>query len=106
MPPSAIPPERKLFASYALWRKHVDPDGLVTAGEFAEMDEDDKREAMREIGGAVPAEPGAEGAADDEDEEGDDGEEAGDDEALDDEEGRFVELTDDVVDPRTTDPYA
>ena len=102
MPP-AVPPERKLLASYALWRRHVDPDGLVSSREFAEMDEDDKREAMRELGGAVPAEPGAadepEAAADREDE--DDEEEEADEEG-----SRFVELTEDVVDERSTDPFA
>ena len=110
---SALPPERKLLASYKLWRRHVDPDGLVSASEFAEMDDDDKREAMREIGGAEPAPAqegddgddeeaaalGLPGADDEEDEEG--GDEDDDPEA-----GRFVELTEDVVDPRSSDPFA
>ena len=153
----SLPPERALFASYKLWRKHADPDGLVSAGEFAEMDEDDKREALRELGGTLPAAPGAAASDEDDDDEeteesdeddsgpvGDGDEEHDDDEprasrakskavvrpaepeAEDDEEedvplaaglpggaddddaleGDIEELTDDVIDPRTADPYA
>ena len=98
----ALPPERALLSSYKLWRKHVDPDGLVSASDFAEMDEDEKRDALRELGGPVAAAPVEED--DDEDEEEDlpplDLEE-GDDPL-----SNTVELTEDVVDPRTTDPYA
>lgn len=95
----SVPPERKLFASYALWRRHVDPDGLVSASEFAEMDVDDKREAMRELGGAMPAEAGADDLLDTRAED--------EDTAVADEEedGQFVELTEDVVDERSTDPF-
>ena len=106
MPPS-LPPERALLSSYKLWRKHVDPDGLVSARDFAEMDEDEKRDALRELGGPLPA-----GAADRDDDEQDEEEELdelppielseGDDPLS----GDVVELTDDVVDPRTADPYA
>jgi hypothetical protein len=107
---SSIPSERALFATYKLWRKYVDPDGLVSASEFREMDEDEKREAYRELGGAQPVAPDAEndddeqddsgsptalGAADDEDDE-EDGDSSG---------GRFVELTEDLIDPRSTDPF-
>jgi len=97
----SVPPERKLFASYALWRRHVDPDGLVSASEFAEMDTDDKREAMRELGGAMPAEAGADDLLDTRAED--------EDTAVaedDDEDSEFVELTEDVVDERSTDPFA
>ena len=96
----SVPPERKLFASYALWRRHVDPDGLVSASEFAEMDVDDKREAMRELGGAMPAEAGADDLLDTRAED--------EDTAVVDEEedSQFVELTEDVVDERSTDPFA
>ena len=96
----SVPPERKLFASYALWRRHVDPDGLVSASEFDEMDVDDKREAMRELGGAMPAEAGADDLLDTRAED--------EDTAVVDEEedSQFVELTEDVVDERSTDPFA
>jgi hypothetical protein len=105
MPPS-LPPERALLSSYKLWRKHVDPDGLVSASDFAEMDEDEKRDALRELGGPVAA------AAEDRDDEPDEDEEDDDlppmelaegDDPL---SGDTVELTDDVVDPRTADPYS
>ena len=109
MPPS-LPPERALLSSYKLWRKHVDPDGLVSASEFAEMDEDEKRDALRELGGPVAA-------TDDHDDEDDDESE---DEELEDDDlpplelaegddpltGETVELTEDVIDPRTADPFA
>jgi hypothetical protein len=110
----SIPPERAIFASYKLWRKHADPDGLISASEFAEMDVDDKREALRELGGAMPADANA--RDDDDDEENED--EEHDDDEIDDLPppellegddplaGDVVELTDDVVDPRTADPYA
>jgi hypothetical protein len=110
-----LPGERELFASYKLWRKHVDPDGLVSATEFEEMDEDDKREALRELGGPVAdsgfEEEEEEETPEDADEEEEDVE---DDEALaanaeDDDPlaGDVVELTEDIVDERTTkDPYA
>jgi hypothetical protein len=97
-----IPPERMLLANYKLWRRHVDPDGLVSASEFREMDDDEKRDALRELGGAHPAEAGADEpvaarGADDEEIEAaladDEEEEEGDD--------RFVELSDDIVDPRS-----
>ena len=107
----ALPPERKLFASYKLWRTHADPDGLVSADEFAEMDDDEKREALRELGGPLPATPGA--SADDEEDE----DEAPEDEEHEDDllplahgdepddplEGDTLELTDDIADPRTVD---
>jgi hypothetical protein len=107
---SSIPSERALFATYRLWRKYADPDGLVSAAEFREMDDDEKREALRELGGVQPVAPDAEddgddepsepggaralGAADEEEEEEHDG--TGD---------RFVELTDDLIDPRSSDPF-
>ena len=100
----SVPPERKLFASYALWRRHVDPDGLVSASEFAEMDTDDKREAMRELGGAMPAEAGADDLLDTRAESEDEEAVAAADEE--DEDGEFVELTEDVIDERSTDPFA
>ena len=107
MPPS-LPPERALLSSYKLWRKHVDPDGLVSASEFAEMDEDEKRDALRELGGPLPA--GSVSAADDrEDEDEEELDELppielaeGDDPLS----GDVVELTEDVIDPRTADPFA
>lgn len=106
MSPS-LPSERALLRSYKLWRKYADQDGLISASEFAEMDEDEKREALRELGGIVPAVAGDE--SDDASESDDDDTDApalgaleGDDPL----EGDVVELTDDVVDPRTTDPYA
>ena len=77
MPP--LPSERAIFASYKLWRRHADPDGLVSASEFAEMDEDDKREALRELGGTVPAAPGA--AASDEDDDDEETEESDEDDS-------------------------
>lgn len=119
----SLPTERALFASYELWRKHADPDGLVSVDEFAEMDEDDKREALRELGGIMPAVPGDENAdADDETlaAESAVGEDADEEEAdagshrdadlahrADDAlAGDVVELTEDVVDERTADPFA
>ena len=106
MPPS-LPPERALLTSYKLWRKHVDPDGLVSASDFAEMDEDEKRDALRELGGPVAAAP--DDRDDDEPEEDEDDEDLppielaeGDDPLS----GDTVELTDDVIDPRTADPYS
>ena len=106
MPPS-LPPERALLTSYKLWRKHVDPDGLVSASDFAEMDEDEKRDALRELGGPVAATP--DDRDDDEPEEDEDDEDLppielaeGDDPLS----GDTVELTDDVIDPRTADPYS
>lgn len=112
----ALPPERKLFASYKLWRTHADPDGLVSADEFAEMDDDEKREALRELGGPLPATPGA-AAADDEDDDAPDGADGEEDDEHDDDlvplahgdepddplEGDTMELTDDIADPRTLD---
>ena len=108
---SSIPSERALFATYRLWRKYADPDGLVSAAEFREMDDDEKREALRELGGVQPVAPDAEdadgddddapggtlalGAADEEDEE-EEAEGTGD---------RFVELSEDLIDPRSTDPF-
>ena len=105
MPP--VPSERALFSTYKLWRKYADPDGLISASEFAEMDDDDKREALRELGGVQPVAAGAvdpDDDSDDEDEEDDDTPAAlhGDD-ALG---GPFVELTEDLVDPRSSDPFA
>ena len=104
----ALPPERALLSSYKLWRKHVDPDGLVSASDFAEMDEDEKRDALRELGGPVAA------AATDDDDDDDENEDDEDDdlppmelaEGDDPLSGDTVELTDDVVDPRTADPYS
>jgi hypothetical protein len=104
----ALPPERALLSSYKLWRKHVDPDGLVSASDFAEMDEDEKRDALRELGGPVAA------AANDDDDDDDENEEDEDDdlpplelaEGDDPLSGDTVELTEDVVDPRTADPYS
>ena len=105
----ALPPERALLSSYKLWRKHVDPDGLVSASDFAEMDEDEKRDALRELGGPVAA-----AANDDDDDDDDENEEDEDDdlppmelaEGDDPLSGDTVELTEDVVDPRTADPYS
>ena len=103
----SLPPERALLTSYKLWRKHVDPDGLVSASEFAEMDEDEKRDALRELGGPMAA--AATDDHDDEDEEEDEEDDLppmelaeGDDPLS----GDTVELTEDVVDPRTADPFA
>ena len=103
----ALPPERALLSSYKLWRKHVDPDGLVSASDFAEMDEDEKRDALRELGGPVAA------TANDDDDDDEDEEEDDDDlpplelaEGDDPLSGDTVELTEDVVDPRTADPYS
>ena len=104
----ALPPERALLSSYKLWRKHVDPDGLVSASDFAEMDEDEKRDALRELGGPVAATANDDDDDDDEDEEEDDDDlpplelAEGDDPLS----GETVELTEDVVDPRTADPYS
>jgi hypothetical protein len=107
MPPS-LPPERALLSSYKLWRKHVDPDGLVSASEFAEMDEDEKRDALRELGGPVAA-----AAADDEDDDEHEDEDEEDElppldlaEGDDPLSGDTVELTEDVIDPRTADPFS
>jgi hypothetical protein len=104
----ALPPERALLSSYKLWRKHVDPDGLVSASDFAEMDEDEKRDALRELGGPVAAAANDDDDDEDEDEEDDDDdlpplELADGDDPL---SGDTVELTEDVVDPRTADPYS
>jgi hypothetical protein len=110
---SSIPSERAIFATYRLWRKYADPDGLVSAAEFREMDDDEKREALRELGGVQPVAPDAEeadgddepgepggaralGAADDDEEEEEEHDGTGD---------RFVELTDDLIDPRSSDPF-
>jgi len=109
-----LPAERDLFASYKLWRKHADPDGLVSATDFEEMDDDDKREALRELGGPVAdsgfeeeedAEPAdeAEDAEDEAEEEVLAQADAEDDDPL---AGDVVELTEDIVDERTKDPYA
>ena len=104
----ALPPERALLSSYKLWRKHVDPDGLVSASDFAEMDEDEKRDALRELGGPVAATANDDEDDDDEDEEDEDDDlppldlAEGDDPLS----GDTVELTEDVVDPRTADPYS
>lgn len=104
MPP--VPSERALFSTYKLWRKYADPDGLISASEFAEMDDDDKREALRELGGVQPVPAGAVDPADDADEDDEDDDtpiaQHGDD-ALG---GNFVELTEDLVDPRSSDPFA
>jgi hypothetical protein len=104
----SLPPERALLSSYKLWRKHVDPDGLVSASDFAEMDEDEKRDALRELGGPVAA-----AATDDDDDDENEEEEDDDDlpplelaEGDDPLSGETVELTDDVIDPRTADPYS
>jgi hypothetical protein len=107
---SSIPSERALFATYRLWRKYADPDGLVSAAEFREMDDDEKREALRELGGVQPVAPDAEDSDVDEPSEtgGARGLGAVDDEEEEDHEGtggRFVELTDDLIDPRSTDPF-
>ena len=109
----ALPPERKLFSSYKLWRTHADPDGLVSSDEFAEMDDDEKREALRELGGPLPATPGASGDEDDDEDapEGDEDDEHDDDllplahgeEPDDPLEGDTVELNEDIADPRTLD---
>lgn len=106
---SSIPSERALFATYKLWRKYADPDGLISASEFREMDDDEKREALRELGGVQPVAPDLED--DDDDEEEDDAPGAAtlgadEEEAHDESGGRFVELTDDLVDPRTSDPFS
>ncbi len=93
----SVPHERVLFANYKLWRKYVDPDGLVSASEFREMDEDEKREALRELGGAHPAVAGPDDPVDP----ADDDEEELDDIELDEEDDKFVELSDDIVDPRS-----
>lgn len=104
----ALPPERALLSSYKLWRKHVDPDGLVSASDFAEMDEDEKRDALRELGGPVAATANDDEDDDDENEEDEDDDlppldlAEGDDPLS----GDTVELTEDVVDPRTADPYS
>lgn len=111
----SLPSERALFSSYKLWRKHADPDGLVSASEFAEMDDDDKREALRELGGVVPGDPAARDTDDEDettdDENADEADDApilgtpladGDDPLA----GDIVELTEDIVDPRTADPFA
>jgi hypothetical protein len=106
-PKPTIPSERALFATYRLWRKYADPDGLISASEFREMDDDEKREALRELGGAQPAAPDEDGG-DDEDEDDDDEPAALADDHADDAEGtggRFVELTEDLIDPRSTDPF-
>ena len=112
MPP--VPSERALFATYKLWRKYADPDGLISASEFAEMDDDDKREALRELGGVQPVPAGSVDPADEADEDDEDGLGAPheeeelphgrhDDDALG---GPIVELTEDLVDPRSADPFA
>ena len=109
---SSIPSERALFATYRLWRKYADPDGLVSAAEFREMDDDEKREALRELGGVQPVSPDAE-EADGDDEPSEPGGPRSLGVADDDEEeeeaegtgGRFVELTDDLIDPRSSDPF-
>src|SRR3954466_4787946 len=69
MPP--VPSERALFSTYKLWRKYADPDGLISASEFAEMDDDDKREALRELGGVQPVAAGAVEPGDEADEDDD-----------------------------------
>jgi len=110
-----VPSERALFSTYRLWRRYADPDGLISASEFAEMDDDDKREALRELGGVQPATPGAVDQGDDADDDDDEPGLAADvpeedeaplgrdgDDALG---GHVVELTDDLVDPRSTDPF-
>ena len=105
-----LPAERELFASYKLWRKHADPDGLVSASEFEEMDEDDKREALRGSGGPV-----ADSGFEEEEDEAETPDEADADEDLEEDEvlpgadaesddpleGEVVELTEDIVDERT-----
>jgi hypothetical protein len=105
---SSIPSERAIFSTYKLWRKYADPDGLVSAAEFREMDDDEKREALRELGGVQPVAPDAEDEDDgDDDAPGADAHGADDDEEAHGEGGgRFVELTDDLVDPRTSDPFS
>ena len=100
---AGVPSERALFSTYRLWRRYADPDGLVSAAEFAEMDDDDKREALRELGGVQPVEAGAVDSADDADDD-ENGLAPSDDD--DDTGGRHVELTEDIVDPRSADPFA
>jgi len=108
-----VPAERELFASYKLWRKHADPDGLVSSSEFEEMDDDDKREALRELGGPV-ADSGFEEEEEETEEVPEEDEELDEDEplpaaeAMDDDPlaGDVVELTEDIVDERTKDPYS
>jgi len=108
---SSIPSERALFATYRLWRKYADPDGLVSAAEFREMDDDEKREALRELGGVQPVAPEAEDAeGDDQDEPGGTlalgaADEEDEEEEADETGGRFVDLSEDLVDPRSPDPF-